>query len=302
MQVLSVNKSSEKGPKKPVKTIRLDRNGVIGDVHNATVRPVSIIDQYHIDKFQELTGSRNPEYGEFAENITITGLGDEKITILDQFVSGEVRLEVVQTGKPFHESFKELGNYVMPRTGIFCRVLQEGTLVSGTELELIKKVFKIWIVTLSDRASKGIYEDKSGPMVKEMVQSSIQKKGFRMELKTVVIPDDPGKLESILQSAKDDGVDILITTGGTGIGPRDITVETVRPHINQEIPGIMEMIRIKYGHEKPNALLSRGIAGVMDQTLVYTLPGSVKAVREYMTEIQKTLIHLIYMLHDIDVH
>ena len=100
----------------------------------------------------------------------------------------------------------------------------------------------------------------------------------------------------------DEIFDVVITTGGTGIGPRDITIETVRPLLDKEIPGIMEMIRIKYGQEKPNALLSRGIAGVMGQTLVYTLPGSVKAVDEYMTEILKTLQHLIYMLHGVDVH
>ena len=72
--------------------------------------------------------------------------------------------------------------------------------------------------------------------------------------------------------------------------------------LDKEIPGIMELIRMKYGMLKPNALLSLGIAGVMDDSLVYTLPGSVKAVEEYMTEILKTLQHLIFMLHGIDSH
>jgi len=94
----------------------------------------------------------------------------------------------------------------------------------------------------------------------------------------------------------------MITTGGTGIGQRDITVETVKPLLDKEIPGIMEAIRIKYGSQKPNALLSRGVAGLMNNTLVYTLPGSVKAVNEYMTEILKTLEHLIYMREGLDAH
>ena len=85
---------------------------------------------------------------------------------------------------------------------------------------------------------------------------------------------------------------IIITTGGTGIGPRDITVETVTPMLTKEIPGIMEYIRIRYGTEKPNALLSRGVAGIIGKSLIYTLPGSVRAVEEYMTEILKTLKHL----------
>jgi molybdopterin biosynthesis enzyme MoaB len=72
--------------------------------------------------------------------------------------------------------------------------------------------------------------------------------------------------------------------------------------IDKEIPGIMEAIRLKYGTQKPNALLSRGIAGVRGNTLVYTLPGSVKAVSEYLDEIFLTLNHLIYMLHGLDAH
>jgi molybdopterin biosynthesis enzyme MoaB len=72
--------------------------------------------------------------------------------------------------------------------------------------------------------------------------------------------------------------------------------------LDKEIPGIMESIRMKYAAEKPNALLSRGVAGVMGTTLVYTLPGSVKAVNEYMEEILKTLRHLFYMLYGLDAH
>jgi molybdopterin biosynthesis enzyme MoaB len=76
----------------------------------------------------------------------------------------------------------------------------------------------------------------------------------------------------------------------------------VKPFLDKEIPGIMELIRFKYGSQKPNALLSRAIAGVMRNSLVYTLPGSVKAVEEYMTEIIPTLRHSIYMLHNLDAH
>jgi len=72
--------------------------------------------------------------------------------------------------------------------------------------------------------------------------------------------------------------------------------------LEKKIPGIMEHIRIKYGSIKPNALLSRGVAGTIDESLVYTLPGSVKAVNEYMSEILKTLHHLFYMLRGVDVH
>ena len=75
----------------------------------------------------------------------------------------------------------------------------------------------------------------------------------------------------------------------------DFTPEVVKTVMDKEIPGIMELIRIKYGQEKPNALLSRGVAGVMGNSLIYSLPGSVKAVNEYMSEITKTLQHLIFI-------
>ena len=137
---------------------------------------------------------------------------------------------------------------------------------------------------------------------KELVSDYFNTKEKPTIIENIIIPDNANELSKILEESKNNNIDVLITTGGTGIGHRDITVETVQKYLNKEIPGIMEMIRVKYGAEKPNALLSRGVAGTMNNTLVYTLPGSVKAVKEYMHEIFKTLDHLIYMIHGIDNH
>ena len=164
------------------------------------------------------------------------------------------------------------------------------------------RLFTVKVITLSDRAHRGIYSDRSGPLAVEMIEDFFKETGKKVKIEKTTIPDSAEKLIGILETARDQKTDLLITTGGTGIGKRDITVETVTPFIDKEIPGIMEMIRIKYGSLKPNALLSRGIAGVMNQTLVYTLPGSEKAVKEYLTEIFLTLDHLFYMLHGIDNH
>ena len=117
-----------------------------------------------------------------------------------------------------------------------------------------------------------------------------------------IIPDEEDRLLGLLNQAIKDNVDFVFTTGGTGIGPRDITPDVVSKVIDKEIPGIMEMIRMKYGMDKPNALLSRSVAGVAGSTLIYALPGSVKAVNEYMTEIIRGLKHSLYMLHGIDSH
>jgi molybdopterin adenylyltransferase len=160
---------------------------------------------------------------------------------------------------------------------------------------------EILIITLSDRASGGEYEDLSGPQIHQMVQEYFELLDFKFSISDVIIPDDAEKLRTILNMSGKN-FNIIFTTGGTGIGPRDITVDTVKPLLSRDIPGIMEYIRVKYGEEKPSALLSRGVAGLIGNTLIYTLPGSVKAVKEYMTEILKTLEHTIYMQYGIDTH
>ncbi|MEA1887845.1 MAG: MogA/MoaB family molybdenum cofactor biosynthesis protein [Bacteroidota bacterium] len=161
--------------------------------------------------------------------------------------------------------------------------------------------FKVLIITLSDRAADGEYEDLSGPQVKEMITDYFNSIAWPLETEIIVIHDDKARLRQILNEYSRN-YNIIITSGGTGIGPRDITVDVVKDLIDIEIPGIMDHIRIKYGMKQANALLSRSIAGIMGQCLIYTLPGSVKAVREYMSEILKTLQHTIYMQYGIDVH
>ncbi len=159
----------------------------------------------------------------------------------------------------------------------------------------------ILIITLSDRAYRGEYEDISGPRIKEILIDYFKNQEQAYNINIKLIPDDSAILKDILINAET-VYNLIITSGGTGIGPRDITVETVKPLLKKEIPGIMEYIRVKYGSQKPNALLSRGVAGIIGNSLIYTIPGSVKAADEYMTEILKTLNHTILMQHGIDTH
>jgi molybdopterin adenylyltransferase len=165
----------------------------------------------------------------------------------------------------------------------------------------IPKKFDILIVTLSDRVYRGEYEDLSGPRIGDIISEYFSSIDWECNIRMTLIPDDASALKELLINAGEE-TDIIFTTGGTGIGPRDITVETVTPLLSKEIPGIMEYIRVKYGVEKPNALLSRGVAGIIGKSLIYTLPGSVIAVEEYMTEILKTLQHAVYMQYGIDKH
>jgi molybdopterin adenylyltransferase len=161
--------------------------------------------------------------------------------------------------------------------------------------------FEVLIITLSDRAYRGEYKDLSGPRIGERIAEYMSQLGWQYETTHSLIPDDQAILEELLRNAGGK-FNLIFTTGGTGIGPRDITVETVTPLLNKEIPGIMEFIRVKYGTQKPNALLSRGVAGIVGKSLIYTLPGSLKAVEEYMNEILKTLQHAVYMQYGIDTH
>ena len=307
IKILSVNISKKKGViKQAVKEIVLNSKGIVGDAHAGDWhRQVSLLGIESVEKFEKLA-NRKINYGEFAENITTKGIELYKTKPFDRFKIGDIELEVTQIGKKCHGDscaiFREIGNCVMPKEGIFCRVIKSGKIVPGNIMFYYPKVFNLLVITLSDRASKGEYEDKSGPKIKELTENYFKKINWKFKIENKIIPDDPQTLKNLLLNARNNNIDVIFTTGGTGIGPRDFTPEVVKTVMDKEIPGIMELIRIKYGKEKPNALLSRGVAGVMGNSLIYSLPGSVKAVNEYMSEITKTLQHLIFMLFGLDVH
>ncbi len=307
IKILSVNISEQKGTvKKPVDEITLNHLGVMEDAHAGHWhRQVSLLGKESVDRFSKEAG-RAIAFGEFAENLTTEGMELVKTSPLDRFVGENVELEVTQIGKKCHGTtcaiFREVGNCVMPKEGIFARVIRQGSLKPGDVLTYKPRVLRFHVVTLSDRASKGHYEDRSGPRIIQLLTEYFEYLPRNIEVQHSIIPDDASSLSVLIEKSTYEEEDVIITTGGTGIGPRDVTVETIRPMLDKEIPGIMEMIRVKYGAEKPNALLSRGVAGLIGDTLVYTLPGSVKAVNEYMGEILKTLEHLIYMRYGLDTH
>lgn len=160
----------------------------------------------------------------------------------------------------------------------------------------------IHIITLSDRASKGEYADLSGPEISRLVTEYFEAKGVSIEIRYSLIPDDPDQLGNLVKESVAKAAHLVFTTGGTGLGPKDFTPEVIQGLLQKEIPGIMEMIRVKYGMDTPNALVSRSIAGLTGKTLIYALPGSVKAVREYCIEILPTTLHSIRMVYGIDDH
>ncbi len=305
MQVISVNRSDKKGTiKTPVSQIELSSIGVEGDAHSGTWhRQVSLLAEESINSFSTKLG-RVANYGEFAENITTCGVELHKLKPFDRLKFNDVLLEITQIGKKCHGEgcaiYSEVGNCVMPKEGIFARVIKGGTLKSGDEFTVMPKIYRCLVITMSDRASRGEYEDKSGPLLKKLVEDFFIDSGKLIEFDTTILPDDEDALlNAIVTSHK---YDLIFTTGGTGIGKRDITPDIISGLLDKEIPGIMELIRVKYGAEKPNALLSRGVAGVRGNSLIFTLPGSPKAIKEYLDEIHKILFHAYLMMAGIDGH
>jgi len=307
MQIASVNISEEKGTiKHPVAEIHINDQGVVDDAHAGPWhRQVSVLSEEIVKEFQAQV-DREIAPGEFAENITTRGLPLRNVAMLDRIAVNEIELEVTQIGKKCHGDdcaiFREVGKCVMPKEGIFCRVLKGGTAKAGDRIHFRPRLLRFAIITLSDRASLGEYEDRSGPCIRKLLDAFLQDKRWHPEISGIILPDDADRFRAELVKTRDAGADVIFTTGGTGVGPRDMTPDVVTSVADKTIPGIMEHIRLKYGDAKPNALLSRSVAAVAGRSLVYTLPGSVRAVEEYMAEILKTIEHLILMLHGLDSH
>ncbi len=306
-QIVSVNISNEKGTSKhPVERIVIAEQGVENDAHAGHWhRQVSLLGQEDIAAFCH-THSRDIQPGEFAENITTSSIDWSHAALCDQVRAGSALLEVTQFGKRCHGDacaiFLEVGACVMPSKGVFCRVLESGTAAAGDPVRLLPTPLSVHVVTLSDRAAVGIYPDRSGPRIKERLEQHLRQQRWRLAVTAEVLPDNADLLRKTLATARSARTGLLITTGSTGLGPRDIAPEVVGAALNQPWPGIMDHIRANYAQQKPAALLSRGLAGVMGQTLVFTLPGSVRAVDEYLDEILRVLDHALFMIRGIDRH
>ncbi len=306
-QVVSVNVSEKKGETKhPVEQVVVDKEGIQGDAHSGKWhRQISLLSQEMIDRFRTESGCQI-NAGSFAENISTLGLDLQQVSVLDKLIINDVELEITQIGKTCHGDgcaiFNKVGQCIMPKQGVFGQVLRGGVIKKGDPIIWKMRPMRIAVITLSDRASANEYQDQSGPRIRELLDIFFDDASWDVSYDSCILPDDASQLKEKLLVLKEQGIDVIFTTGGTGVSPRDITPDVVNRLADKTIPGIMEFIRTKYGVSIPNALLSRSVAAIMGKSLIYTLPGGVKAVEEYMTEILKTLEHTIYMMRGLDAH
>jgi molybdopterin adenylyltransferase len=145
------------------------------------------------------------------------------------------------------------------------------------------------IITLSDKGSKGDREDESGQTIRQMV-AGIHAVVSHYE----ILPDEKQRIIDVLKSLSDScSIDLILTTGGTGVAPRDVTPEATLAVIDRELPGMAEAMRAESLKKTPHAMISRAVAGIRKQTLIINLPGSPRAVRENLAVILPAIPHTI---------
>jgi molybdenum cofactor synthesis domain-containing protein len=148
-------------------------------------------------------------------------------------------------------------------------------------------MIKAMAITVSNRAAAGVYDDRSGPVLVELLRSA----GCEVDGPRVVADGDP--VETALRDALRAGYDVVVTTGGTGLTPTDRTPEMTRKVIDREIPGLADAIRQEGAAGVPASVLSRGLAGLAGRTLIVNLPGSTGGVRDGMAVLSRVLAHAI---------
>ena len=150
-------------------------------------------------------------------------------------------------------------------------------------------MISVAIITISDKGSRGEREDLSGPAIKELINPLPAQVQFYQ-----VIPDETESISATLKDCADNlHCDLIITTGGTGVGPRDVTPEATRAVIDREIPGMAEVMRMESLKKTPHAMISRAVVGTRGQSLIVNLPGSPKAVKENLMALLPALSHAI---------
>ncbi|MCI5703942.1 MAG: molybdopterin-binding protein [Pseudoflavonifractor sp.] len=286
--------SEKKGTQKhPVDSANLVEDwGIEGDAHAGHWhRQVSLLSFEKVEAFRA-RGAR-VDFGAFGENLVVEGFDFRSLPVGTRFQCGGVLLEMTQIGKECHAHcaiYQVMGDCIMPREGVFARVIQGGELHVGDELTLLPPdpaVRRAAVVTLSDKGSRGERADESGPLLARLLAEA----GYEV-VEKLLLPDEQGRIQTELIRLSDGRqCHLVLTTGGTGFSPRDVTPEATLAVATRNAPGIAEAIRAHSMTITPRAMLSRGASVLRNGTLIVNLPGSPKAAREGLEYILPALGH-----------
>lgn len=287
--------SRERGTQKteiPEAEIQVDW-GIVGDAHGGKWhRQISLLSFEKIEAFR--ARGAEIDFGAFGENLIVEGYDLRKLPVGTRFQIGDVLLEMTQIGKECHshcEIFKKMGDCIMPREGVFAQVLQGGHIKKGDRIEAIwpeaDRPYTAAVITLSDKGFAGEREDRSGPLIREMLEEA----GYQV-VETLLLPDEKeGLMRQLMRLSDQRQVNLILTTGGTGFSRRDITPEATIAVCDRMARGIAEAIRGYSMTITKRAMLSRAESGIRKKTLIVNLPGSPKAVRESLEFILPELSH-----------
>lgn len=294
-KVLAVCTSAVRGVQKEDRGAALfvANHGLDGDAHAGDWhRQVSLLSADEIAAFNARGADVAP--GAFGENLVVEGIDFRTLSVGTLLRCGEVLLEVTQIGKACHHHcaiFHKMGDCIMPREGIFARVLEGGRIAVGDEMTIQPRdtplPFQAAVITLSDRCAAGERQDESGPAVARRLQEA----GYTI-LEQLVLPDGrEGLTKALIRLADQRQPDLILTTGGTGFSPRDLTPEATLDAAERLAPGIAEAMRAASLSITPRAMLTRAVSVIRGRTLIINLPGSPKACTECMDVFLDQLPH-----------
>lgn len=300
-KILAICISEQKGTvKHPVETaLLIEQHGIETDAHAGSWhRQVSLLNAERIEEFR--ARGADVAYGAFGENI-VAALDFRGMPVGTLLRAGEAILEITQIGKACHtacEIKKRTGDCIMPREGVFARVLYGGSISVGDEIEIMerteKRPYTAAVITLSDKGARGEREDVSGPTIAKRLREA----GYVIE-EQLLLPDGEQPLKGELMRLADQRqIDLILTTGGTGFTPRDLTPEATKAVAEKDVPGISEAIRAYSMQITKRAMFSRGVSVIRGKSLIINLPGSPKAVSECLDAVQETLPHGLDMLRN----
>ena len=290
--------SAKKGEKKtPVRSAEfVENHGIREDAHAGPWhRQISLLADEDIARMR---GERLPDLapGAFAENVVLSGVELGGLGLGSRIRLGETaELSVTQIGKVCHARcaiYDLTGDCIMPRQGLFARVLAGGRVSPGDEAVVLQTIPRaMWqavILTVSDRCSRGETIDTAGPGVADLLRRTLDAHVYRVE----VIPDERDRIEERLRHYCDGhSIDLVLAVGGTGFAPRDVTPEAVAAVVERLTPGLDEAMRRASAQKTPHAMLSRAVSGIRRSTLVISLPGSERGAVENLEAILPALDH-----------